>query len=237
MTKPRYPVHLDLEGRKVLVVGAGRVATRKILRLAEAGAALSVVALHASAPVRKLAHQARLTYAEREARHDDVTGSFMVIAATDDPAVNARVATWARRENALVSRVDAPDESDFTVPALVQGQHVEATVSTYGDAPSASRRLKRELETWVAEGPERFAREVAAVRRALHGHPAATARLRELNDSGLFEACRAGDEARIRTLVDAALRDVSQAALHAGEDKIAPASQGLTHSPSVGERR
>ncbi|MET0284995.1 MAG: bifunctional precorrin-2 dehydrogenase/sirohydrochlorin ferrochelatase [Polyangiales bacterium] len=207
MTPPTvsYPVHLDLRGRRALVVGAGRVATRKIERLAQTGAELRVVALQASAPIRKLADEGRLQLSLRTPVETDSEGCFLVILATDDDATNARVAGWARTHGALVSRVDAPHGSDFTVPAFVRGQHCEATVSTFGEAPSASRRLARELASWALGAPDRFAGEVAAVRRALAGRADATQRLRKLNDSGLYEACAAGDEAGIRGLIAQAL--------------------------------
>jgi siroheme synthase-like protein len=204
-----YPIHLDLRGRRALVVGAGRVATRKIERLVQTGAALRVVALHASAPIRKLATEGRLELALRTPEPADSEGCFLVIAATDDEPTNERVADWARAHGALVSRVDAPQRSDFTVPAFVRGQHVEATVSTFGEAPSASRRLARELAHWALGAPDRFAGEVAAVRRALAGRVDATQRLRQLNDSGLYEACASGDEASIRGLIASALEGLS----------------------------
>ncbi|MDB4974689.1 MAG: siroheme synthase [Myxococcaceae bacterium] len=212
MSKLSYPVHLDLEGRQVLVVGAGRVATRKIERLVETAAALRVVAPEVSAPVRELGEQGKLSLTTREVRCDDVRGCFMVIVATDRSEVNAQVAHWGKAEGALVSRVDAPSESHFTVPACVRGEQVEATVSTYGQAPSASRRLKRELKAWVLRGPDRFASEVARIRRALHGRGDLTERLRRLNDSGLYEACVAADEAQIRALLDVALLEVAHVA-------------------------
>jgi siroheme synthase-like protein len=212
--KVSYPVHLALEGRPVLVVGAGRVATRKIERLVETGADVRIVALQASAPIRAMAEQQRLVLALREASEADVAGCFLVIAATDDGRVNGDVARWARAAGALVSRVDQPGESDFTVPAYVRGAHVAATVSTFGEAPSASRRLARELKSWVLGAPNRFAGEVAAVRRALGGQPNAMARLRKLSEGGLYEACARGDETAIRALVTAALEGLSTRTEH-----------------------
>lgn len=200
-----YPICLKLTGRRVLVAGAGRVATRKIERLIEAGAMLQVVATEASAPVRKLAERGQLSLALRAVTDDDVQGALLVLCATNDSAVNARLADAGRAVGALVSRVDAPESSDFTVPALARGEHVEATVSTGGAAPSASRRLGRELLSWVQRGPDRFARELAHARALLRGHPEATQRLRQLSNSALFEACVAHDEPTISQLMASAL--------------------------------
>jgi siroheme synthase-like protein len=207
MSRNSYPIHLKLVGRRALVVGAGRVATRKIERLVETGADVQVVSPLASAPVRKLATERAIELVQRDVVESDLAGCFLVIAATDVERVNAQVALWARARGALVSRVDAPDDSDFTIPAFVRGENVEATVSTFGEAPSASRRLGRELRMWTSQGPDRFAGEVARVRRVLRARPDASARLRKLSDSGLFEACAEGDEATIRALVAAAIEE------------------------------
>jgi siroheme synthase-like protein len=205
MSSASYPIHLDLTGRRALVVGAGRVATRKIERLVETAANVSVVAAASSAPVRRLAEQGKLALMQRAVQESDVLGCFLVIAATDQRAVNAAVGGWARACGALVALVDDPSGSDFTVPAVVRGSHVEATVSSYGRAPSASRRLAHELRRWALGAPDRFTGEVAAVRRALDGRADASERLRRLDEGGLYEACVAGDDAAVRMLIEAAL--------------------------------
>jgi precorrin-2 dehydrogenase/sirohydrochlorin ferrochelatase len=204
-----YPVHLRLDGRRVLVAGAGQVATRKIQRLSETGAELFVVAMAASAPVERLAAEGRITLSRRAVQGDDARGAFLVLAATSDTTANAKLARDARAQGALVSRVDDPHDSDFTIPALARGSSVEATVSTFGTAPSASRRLGRELRTWIAHGVDRFAGEVARARTALAGTDDASLRLRRLGDGELFDACVRGDEARIRELVEGALHEPS----------------------------
>jgi siroheme synthase-like protein len=223
MTHPSYPICLNLRGRRVLVAGAGRVATRKIERLVEAGASVEVVALEATPRVQRLAEQGQLALALRAVRDEDTRGALLVLCATDDGPTNQRLAAAARAVGALASRVDAPEASDFTVPALARGEHLEATVSTGGAAPSASRRLGKELKAWVERGPDRFAREIARARVALRGHPEASARLRKLSNGGLFEACAAHDEAQVEALVTAALD------AKARDIQVAPAlSQGAT---------
>jgi len=197
---PSYPMHVRLTGRPVLVAGAGRVATRKIERLVESGAQVHVVAPRASSIVTQLAHEGRLQLALRAVEPADARDKFLVIAATDDRAQNARLAEASRAAGALVSRADAPEDSDFTVPAIARGDNVEVTVATAGAAPSASRRLGRELARWVAQGPDRFAAELAGARRALRGHPEAAQRLRRLAEGDLFEACLRDDEPEIQRL-------------------------------------
>jgi precorrin-2 dehydrogenase/sirohydrochlorin ferrochelatase len=208
---PSYPMQLRLAGKPVLVAGAGRVATRKIERLVESGAQVQVVAPLASGIVTRLAHEGRLTLNLRAVEASDAHDKFLVIAATDDAEENARLAQASRALGILVSRVDAPDDSDFTVPAVARGQHVEATVSTGGAAPSASRRLGKELARWLNRGPDRFVAELAAVRLTLRGHPEASLRLRRLAHGDLFDACVREDEGQIRACREAALVDVNPA--------------------------
>jgi siroheme synthase-like protein len=170
-----------------------------------------VVALEASGVVERLAEEGHLALTLRAVNEEDARGAMLVLCATNDGAANEILATAARALGALVSRVDAPDDSDFTVPALARGESVEATVSTRGAAPSASRRLAKELRAWVKHGPDRFAREMAQARVRLRGHPEAIDRLRRLGSGALFEACAAGDETRIETLLASVLDGTDKA--------------------------
>ena len=91
----RYPVLLGLAGRRVLVVGGGRVAARRLPALLAAGADVVVVDPGPGAEVERLADQQRLTLRRRPVQPDDLDGAWFVQACTDDAAVNAAVATEA----------------------------------------------------------------------------------------------------------------------------------------------
>ena len=201
MMSATYPIQLRLQTRSVLVAGAGPVAARKLERLVICGAQIRVVASHVSKAVRALAQAHQFACEERAFRDEDVQAAFLVIAATDDAQVNERIALLARAAGALVLRVDAPEQSDFALPAFTHTDHVEATISTRGKAPAASRRLSRELTAWLLQGPERFAAEVARARLLLATRKDSSARLRALADGALFDACRTRDDTRIAELV------------------------------------
>jgi len=208
MSRP-YPVHLSLEGRTVLAVGAGRVAARRLARLLAAGAHVRVVAPEARDAIRSWAAAGALDWAAREFAPTDVEGAQLVFVATDDPALNARVARLARAAGAWVNRADAPEDCDFIVPGLAQHDECTASVSTHGRAPAASRRLARELSSWLASGPAGFVGAVASARERLHAGGArdAQARLRHLADGPLWDACVRGDEVAIHAAVQDALGD------------------------------
>lgn len=144
-----YPMFLNLAGRKALVVGGGEVALRKAKDLAEAGAVVCVVAKKFVAEFKK---DKRLKCHKAAYEAGQVGGMFIVVAATDDETVNARVAADAMEAGALVNVVDRPSLCDFIVPAAVKRGRLVIAVSTGGAAPSLARRLRERIEKDV--GPE-----------------------------------------------------------------------------------
>lgn len=145
-----YPLHLDIRDKRVLVVGAGAVATRRIASLLEAGALVTVVAPDAGPVITALADEGRITWHQREFDYSDVTGVWLVHAATDSPAVNATVVNEARRRTVWSVRVDAADESDALTPAVARTSGVTVSVSS-GD-PGRSVELRDAIATQLVDG-------------------------------------------------------------------------------------
>lgn len=145
------PVNLDVQRRLCLVVGGGPVALRKTLRLLDFGARVKVVT-----PELKQEEDwplAAIEVTRRGFEADDMSADvFLVIAATNDEALNRTVARIARERGALVQRADAAKDSDFTFPAMVRRGDVTVSCSTGGVAPTLSAKLKQRLERVV--GPE-----------------------------------------------------------------------------------
>ncbi len=117
-----YPVSLTLAGRKVLVVGGGRVATRRTLDLLATGARLEVVAPAVSTDLAAWADSGRISLSRRPFQADDVAGAWLCVAATDDPAVNRAVVAAAEVEHCFVSAAgDAPASSALPLTVLRRG--------------------------------------------------------------------------------------------------------------------
>ena len=146
-----YPVNLDLQGKRVVIVGGGAVAARKALRLVAAGARLTVVAPLLNDRLAALAAKGSLVHLERPYLRGDLEGAALAFAATDDPAVNRAVAAEARGRGTLVDVVDAPREGDFTTPALLTRGDLLITASTAGASPGLARRVIAELEPLFGE--------------------------------------------------------------------------------------
>jgi precorrin-2 dehydrogenase/sirohydrochlorin ferrochelatase len=145
----QYPVNLVLDGRRCLVVGGGKVALRKVEGLLACGGRVTVVALQVDPGLRALDG---LTIEERPWRPEDLEGMWLVIAATDDPAVNRAVYDAGQRAGVWVNGADDPANCSFTLPSVVRRGDLQVTVSTGGRSPALATWLRRRLEGEI--GPE-----------------------------------------------------------------------------------
>jgi len=148
----KYPILLLLEGRPCVVVGGGRVATRKVESLLVAGARVRVISPELHPDLRALRDAARLEHVARTFASGDLEGSFLVIAATDDTLVNEQVWREAEERGLLINTVDDPPRCNFYVPAVVRRGALTLAVSTDGKSCSLAAKLRRELEELF--GPE-----------------------------------------------------------------------------------
>lgn len=137
-----YPVFLDLRGRPVLVVGAGKVALRKVRGLLEAGARVSVVAPRWEPEFERLP----VALARRAFEPADLDGAFLVFTATDDRGVNRSVAALAKVRGIPVNVADARAECDFLVPSRLRRGHLQVAVSTGGEDPRHAAAVRRRIE-------------------------------------------------------------------------------------------
>ena len=165
------PLHIDLRGQDCLVVGGGALALRKIELLIRAGAAVSVVAKACCDEVRGLAESGVVQLTERGYRSTDADGRRLVIAATDDAAINARIYADCEARATWVNTVDAPELCSAIFPAIVDRGSVQVSVSTGGRSPTLARIVRGwiearlpprlgELADFVAERRERVAAAV-----------------------------------------------------------------------------
>jgi precorrin-2 dehydrogenase / sirohydrochlorin ferrochelatase len=144
--KRYYPVMLDVSGKAILIVGGGKVAQRKVDSLLEAGAQVTVIALELSAKLMAQEAKGVIAVKIRAYLPGDSAGFALVIAATDQPEVNAAVEEEAKSHGAWVNVTDRPDLSSFIVPAVVRRGKLVLSVSTGGASPSVARSIARELE-------------------------------------------------------------------------------------------
>jgi len=144
-----YPVFLDIEGKRAVVIGGGPVAQRKAASLIEAGAAVTVISPEAVPAIARLAERGILTHKPRKYRKGDLRGAVVVIAATDDPSVNERVASEAKALGILINCATPPDSGNFIVPSSIKKGALTLAISTGGASPALSKRLRLDLEVFL----------------------------------------------------------------------------------------
>ena len=143
---PYFPIFLTISGKSCLVVGGGIIATRKAGDLVETGAHVTVVAETPCDDILGMARTGMITLYRRRFVPEDVSGMFLVYAATDDGPANELVAYSARRDNILVNVVDNPSLSDFNSGSALKRGPLRIAVSTSGMSPSLAREIRMKLE-------------------------------------------------------------------------------------------
>ena len=146
------PIFLNLQTRNCLVVGGGAVAARKIVLLCAAGASITVVAPQISAGIKARQLADSLTLCEKTFSPADLQGMNLVIAATDNHAVNLCVAEAAKQQNLLINVVDNPALGNFIFPAIIDRSPVIAAISSGGAAPVLARVLRSKIEAGIPAG-------------------------------------------------------------------------------------
>ena len=133
-------------------MGGGAVAERKVESLLECGALVKVVTREATSALAELARSGSIELGLRDYISDDLLGIFLVIAATDDPTVQARIGSEAKERGLLVNVVDDPANCTFIVPAVARRGELSIAVSTGGRSPALAARIREKLEGLF--GPE-----------------------------------------------------------------------------------
>ncbi|MBX6690269.1 uroporphyrinogen-III C-methyltransferase [Pseudomonas sp. USTB-Z] len=143
------PLFHKLQGGRVLVVGGGEIALRKARLLADAGGVLRVVAPDVDGQLAALAREGSGEVLVRGYQAADLVGCRLVIAATDDPGLNAQVSADAQALSVPVNVVDAPALCTVIFPAIVDRSPLVIAVSSGGDAPVLARLIRAKLEAWI----------------------------------------------------------------------------------------
>lgn len=149
---PYYPIYLDIEERDVLIIGGGTVCARKAETMMRYGARVRIVSPEFTEEIEGWGREGRLRLQRKHYEAADLEGANIVIASTDDQAVNERIAADCRQRRIPVNVVDVTPLCEFIVPAIVESGSIQIAVSTGGKSPALARTLKEDLRRLV--GPE-----------------------------------------------------------------------------------
>ncbi|PJG42038.1 sirohydrochlorin ferrochelatase [Acinetobacter tandoii] len=153
-----FPISLKLQQQLCLIVGGGRIAYRKAVLLAKAGAVLHVIAPEIEADLLALVEQTQgQHFAEAFKTPLNLRDYRLVIAATNDRAVNQQVFEVCEAEKVLVNSVDDPPHCRFMVPAIIDRSPLILSVASNGTSPVLSRQIRTQLETLIPHGMGKLA--------------------------------------------------------------------------------
>ena len=153
-----FPISLKLQQQPCLIVGGGRIAYRKAVLLAKAGAILDVIAPAIEPELLGLLEQTQGQYiAEAFQQQVNLRDYRLVIAATNDRAVNQQVFEVCEAEKVLVNSVDDPPHCRFMVPAIIDRSPLIISVASNGTSPVLSRQIRTQLETLIPHGMGKLA--------------------------------------------------------------------------------
>ncbi len=143
-----FPFMVDIEDKKCLVAGGGRIAFQKASVLAGFGVDILIIAETICPELQELAG---VTCCRRQFADTDIEGMDFVVAATDNPELNRRIAGLCHEENIPVNAVDDKEACSFIFPALIQNEDLLVAVSTGGSSPAAAAYVKKRLKEYIPE--------------------------------------------------------------------------------------
>lgn len=144
-----FPLYIDLENKKCIVAGGGEVARRKIARLLEFGASVVVIAQKLSPAILEM--EGVLTIIRHRLCLSELSGAFLVIAATDERFTNRRIGSYCKKNGIFVNVIDSKEESSFLFPALLKKEAVTIGITTSGTSPLLAGYLKEQIQKALPE--------------------------------------------------------------------------------------
>ncbi len=165
--KRYYPLYIDLEGKKVSVIGGGKVSERKVLSLLRCGADVTVISPTITEKLRNLFNKGKIRYLPKAYEKDDLMESFLVISAVGEKEINRKVSEEVESTCCLFNAVDDPEVSNFIVPSLIKRGRLLIAISTSGVSPALSKKIRKELEKSYGREYALFLNMVEGIRKRL----------------------------------------------------------------------
>ncbi len=162
-----FPMFVSLEEKKVLVIGGGAVALRKIEKLLPFKPKLKVISKEFSEETLSLIKKHNIPYEKRAFKPSDLNGQFIVIVAVDDIKLQEEIFRLTRDKNIFVNAVDSPDYCDFIFPAYVKREDVVIGITSSGSAPGLSAKIRKHIEKSLPENLEQILKQVKNLRESL----------------------------------------------------------------------
>ncbi len=212
------PIFMNITNRLCVVIGGGEVAARKVTTLLKAHAAITLYSPELCHELQDLANTGKINFINANFEASQLAGACMVIAATDDEAVNTAVSIAAKVQNIPVNVVDAPNLCTFTMASIVERSPIVIAISSEGNAPVLARYIRTKIETMLPTGYGRIAHIAGEFRDKVKAKFATTQERRIFWEGVLqgpiVERILSGQEAAARVALDDILSEESDAKNH-----------------------
>lgn len=172
------PIFLNIKNKPCLVIGGGDVAARKVSLLLRAGGDTTVVSPQLGSALQHLLDEQKISYRAECFQPDMIAGQAIIIAATDDMAVNQQVSELAQKAGIPVNVVDNPALCGFIMPSIIDRNPVQIAISTGGSSPVLARLLRARLETFIPSAYGRLASMVEGFRETVKNRFSETGEIR-----------------------------------------------------------
>ena len=146
-----YPVGLDIADKLCVVVGGGHVAARKVGGILAANGRVRIVSPVLTTRLDALVGRRGVEWRQKVFEAEDLTGAFLVFAATDNPEAQAAIVAAARASNLLVNVADCPELCDFQIPAVLRRGDLSISIATNGKTPAVAAMVRRRLEGLIGQ--------------------------------------------------------------------------------------
>ena len=164
---PKYPIYLELEDAHAVVIGAGSVAARKAKTLVATGANVKVVARNIEPAFKELCEGLPIEIIQGDYSKEHLQDAFLVIAATDDNALNTEIFEDCQQLKILCNVVDVPHLCNFYVPAVIKRGDLHLAISTNGKCPAYAGHLRRKFQELITEDHGRFLEALDGARQSV----------------------------------------------------------------------
>jgi precorrin-2 dehydrogenase/sirohydrochlorin ferrochelatase len=162
-----FPMFVDMEGLKILVVGGGEIAAEKLEKLLDFTLEITVISKAFSSSAEQLIREHDLKYYTRAYETGDIRGFDVVIVATDTPELHREIYEESRGQRVWVNSVDNTHYCDFIFPSYIKREDLTIAFSTGGASPAFAKRIRRHFEKIIPESVGAFLSQMKELRRTM----------------------------------------------------------------------
>lgn len=188
-----FPMFVDLKGKKIIVIGGGKVAYRKVTKLLPFEAEITVIAPDICFEIQELLNDnSNLILKNRNFETEDIKNAFLVISATNNNSTNQQVAQICKSQNIPINSVDDIENCTFLFPALIKKESLVIGCSTSGKVPDIAAFIKNAIEQDLPQNIGQVVEILGILREELK-HKVPTQKIRAKIIHNLLEYCQAKD--------------------------------------------